>query len=343
MHNILGCRIENATLEAWSRHLVFEREPIFLTDAALEWLEPEMLTLTRDEFNQLSGSLGLAFKDAYQTYSVSNEATRVMLFTSEEFHLLSLPARARLMRLQVELSRGQVYPMSFVSGVMADFPSALGFLESDMFDSDAGRYFALRSDAWWRLSARVRHAWLDHFVSQDRNVCLSGRLSEKTLSSITGKHPSIVAELVGSFASRSGPNCFATVLAAVTGSLTIARSIAGLWLPAESFLRGLSEREFHPRGPLSSARLEPGDVLVWFDQNHRAQHACYALTSEMVLNKDAQAWFAPRQLLPLETVLKTFSDDGLDAWVYSRGSSFRTQHAPQKPAAPNANTRDPAD
>jgi hypothetical protein len=342
VHNILGCRIENATLEAWSRHLVFEREPIFLTDAALEWLEPEMLALTRDEFNQLSGSLGLAFKDAYQTYSVSGDATRVMLFTSEEFHLLSLPARARLMRLQVELRRGQVYPMSFVSGVLTDFPSALGFLESDIFDSDAGRYLALRSDAWWRLSARVRHAWLDHFVSQDRAVCLSGRLSSKLLQGITGKHPSIVAELVGSFASRSGPNCFATTLAAVTGSLNIARSIAGLWLPAESFLRGLSEREFHPRGPLSSARLEPSDVLVWFDQHHRAQHACYALTSEAVLNKDAQAWFAPRQLLPLETVLKTWADDSLDVWVYSRGSSFRTQHAPQKPTAPHADPRDPA-
>lgn len=327
MRKILGCHIESATLEAWSRHLVFEREPIFLTDAALEWLEPEMLALTRAEFGALEGSLGLAFKDAYRTYSVSHDATRVMLFTSEEFHLLSLEVRARLMRLQVQLGRGQVYPISFVLHVLEDFPSAMGFLEPDAFNSDAGPHLALRSDAWWRLSARVRYAWLEHFVSQDRPVCLSARLSERLLHGITGKHPSIVSELVGSFAQRSGPNCFATALAAATNSLTIARSIAGLWLPAESFLHGLTEREFHPRAPLSSARLEAGDVLVWFDKDHRARHACYALTPEMVLNKDDQAWYAPRQLLPLETVLRAWADGGFDVWVYSRGSSFRTsQH-----------------
>lgn len=318
MHKIIGCRVETPTLEAWSRHLVFEREPIFLTDAAREWLGPEMLALTRAEFAVLSGSLGLAFKDAYRTYSVSNDATRVMLFSSEEFHLLSLETRARLMRLQTQLDRGQVYPISFVLRVLRDFPSAMGFLESDTFDTDAGPHVGLRYDAWWRLSTRVRHAWLEHFVSQDRSVCLSARLSGRMLQSITGKHPSIVSELIGSFASRSGPNCFATTLAAVTNSLTIARSISGLWLPAESFLRELTERGFHPRAPLKNARLESGDVIVWFDADHRARHACYALTPEMVLNKDAQAWYAPRQLLPLETVVKGFSDDGFDVWVYSR-------------------------
>ncbi len=318
MQKIVGCRVETSTLEAWSRHLVFEREPIFLTDAALEWLEPEMLALTRSEFTALSASLGLAFKDAYRTYSVSNDATRVMLFTSEEFHLLSLESRARLMRLQTQLDRGQVYPIAFVERVLAEFPSAMGFLESDTFDTDAGPHVGLRSDAWWRLSARVRYAWLAQFVSQDRSVCLSARLSARMLHGITGKHPSIVAELIGSFASRSGPNCFATTLAAVTNSLTIARSIAGLWLPAEAFLRELTAREYHPRAPLQNASLEPSDVIIWFDADHRARHACYALTPEMVLNKDAQAWYAPRQLLPLETVLDTWREDGLDAWIYSR-------------------------
>lgn len=318
VQKIIGCRVETLLLEAWLRQIVFEREPIFLTDAALEWPEPGMPTLTRAEFGAFSQSLGLSFNDAYRTYSVARQATRTICVTPQEFRTVPLSLRSSLMQLQAHLGRGQIYTLEFAARALESFPDALGVLEVDAFETDGGPHFALRYDAWWAIPEPARHAWLEHFVSEGRPTCLSADLSSTELSSITASHALIVSELIGSFAATSGPNCFATTLAAATNDLARARSISGEWVLEETFLSGLTERGYRPRAPLEDAPPDSGDVLVWFDADHRARHTCYALRPKMVLNKDGQAWYNPRQLLFLEMVVQDWFDDGFEVWIYSR-------------------------
>ncbi|MDF2629554.1 MAG: hypothetical protein K0R39_3385 [Symbiobacteriaceae bacterium] len=109
---------------------------------------------------------------------------------------------------------------------------------------------------------------------------------------------------------------FATALAAATPSVETAASIAALWLHPEPFLRGLAERGFiwHDWSGGHAA----GSVLVWVDGTGRPQHACYLLEGGLALNKDAQAWFRPRQVLPLTQVLKNWADEGFTLQQYIR-------------------------
>jgi hypothetical protein len=79
-------------------------------------------------------------------------------------------------------------------------------------------------------------------------------------------------------------------------------------------LAGLRSREFRER----SRDAQPGDVLVWFDSSVQPQHACTVIAPGLVLNKDAQRWSAPRQVLGLEHVLENWSENRLDIRVFSR-------------------------
>jgi hypothetical protein len=52
----------------------------------------------------------------------------------------------------------------------------------------------------------------------------------------------------------------------------------------------------------------PDASILLFHNDIGLQHACLYLGEGLVFNKDAQSWFAPRQILALETVLKSWKD-----------------------------------
>ncbi len=53
-----------------------------------------------------------------------------------------------------------------------------------------------------------------------------------------------------------------------------------------------------------------GQVLVWRDDNVRVQHAAVSLGEGFVLHKEAQGWYAPRQVSRLDETLTRWQDDG---------------------------------
>ncbi len=91
----------------------------------------------------------------------------------------------------------------------------------------------------------------------------------------------------GTFAPRSGPNCFATVMAAA--------GLAGAadeWMqvePFETWLAGATRAGGDDR--------TPGTVFIWRDRNGRAAHAAVTLGGGWMLQKSSQGWMSPRQVL----------------------------------------------
>jgi hypothetical protein len=291
---ILGCQVSDATLEAWAKTLVFAQEPIFLSDDLCQKL-PELLNvISRAEFNQRNDSL--EFKDAYLTYSVG-VAPWVAMLEPAEFRNLEPELQTEIMILQSDLGRGQVYTLEFAQKILG---SEFVKLEPDVF---ADRV-AIRFDAWWSLSKNARHNWLEVVVIEDA-------LQAVALETITNP---IVRELANSFATSSGPNCFATALASVTDDLVEARAISQLWLHQESFFAGLQSRGYS----VTTNPPDTGDVLVWFDSSNLAQHACAVIAPGLVLNKDAQCWYTPRQILRLEIVMANWAEDQLEVRVFSK-------------------------
>lgn len=312
----MGCKISEDLLDSWAERLVFPREPIFLKDDMAKCLLPGTVVLSADEFgaNQVAGPLDL--RDSYRTYGLKARGLSLALLSPGEFTALPRQTQLDILSFQAEMERGQIYDLHFVASVLDNDDQLLAVFEPTRFETAQGPKVALRHDLWQSLPKTVQHKWLTRYVSEDEPSCLSSSFSEDRWSDLTQLLGPQVRTLAGTFAARSGPNCFATALAAITPIPDISESIADSWLHQQPFLRGLQQRGLAP-APFVDAP-PAGSVLVWFDKSDTAQHACVSLGNGFVLNKSAQRWSAPRQILRQETVLADWSGGDLTLRLYVR-------------------------
>lgn len=313
--NVLGCRVSEATVASWEQRIVFEREPIYVTPAEQKWLPAGTVLLTAGEVRENNVIAPLDLFDSYDLYRMDRSGMEAAFLTPAEFWELSEEARQELMALQAARGRGQIYPESFLRKVDVSLPSG----SRDRFNLVDGTRLALRYDAWWALEPEQRRRWLLHFVSEGRNPCMAGELPAEQWERFEQLHGFQIRLLAGTFAPISGPNCFATALAAATRSTSQALSIAGHWLHPEPFLRGLAERGYELTAiPADSPDLPPGAVIAFVDGAKRVQHAAFYLGDGLVLNKDGQGWSVPRQIRPVGELLANWLEDGMRAITYLR-------------------------
>ncbi len=298
--NILGCEVPVSTLEAWSSFFVFEFEPIYATT------ESRALLPNSISRNELKPSF--EFADAYLTYSISTEAKYVALLKPEEFRALPREIQADLMVLQTQFGRGQIYDLEFVQNALGEIPTNL---EPDIF----GDQFVLRYNVWHGFTPEIRHRWLAAYVSLDRQNCLRSTMPENTWAAL----PEHIRSLAGRFSSSSGANCFATVIAGLTPDLLESTRISNFWMLERQFLEALEILGFQDAGKLEIP-VKPNSVLTWWNSSGKIIHACLMLEFELVLNKDAQSWFAPRQILRLKDVLKSWQEDSAQVRVWTQDS-----------------------
>ncbi len=313
--NLLGLPFSNKKFKTWVDLLVYPYAPFFLTDN-LKPRVSRLLSLSRSEFRATVRDL--SFQDSYATYEVGPKATWVTFLSSQEFQLFSDELRLELLHLQAKLGRGQIYTFDDYKILLKD--DELEQVQKHTFDYQGKTRLELNHDLWQRFSFETQKRWLEQFVSEDRSDCLSSILSKSQWRHINKHYPAI-KHLVG-FADRSGSNCFATALAA---SLDIeqAKSVSSLWLQAETFLRNIQRRGYEKTGLEADSNLPEGSILVWQNAkglvrslSESVQHACFYLGDSLVFNKDAQAWFAPRQILKLESVLESWR--AFEVCVYAR-------------------------
>jgi hypothetical protein len=236
--------------------------------------------LTRAEFGQWIRLQPLEYADAYQPWCANGD----WVVLAQHLPAAPLPS---INAAVVASKRGLVFPLELAKG----FGVPEHFLERDT----SGDQFILRFDAWNALTQAQRFAWLCWCVSQD------------ALPST--QHPDWDG-LVG-WQLRSGANCFSTALLGHDPTL---RGIPD-WLQPQTLLRMLEQRGYHEQD--SSHDPKPHDVLVW-KEGEQVVHASAYLGNGLVLNKDSQAWYSPRQIVLLEALLERWNEPTLVQHVYSR-------------------------
>jgi hypothetical protein len=306
MLQLYGCTISDGLMAQWSQLLVCEPSPFFIRDDLV--LPEETLILSRKAFSEID--FDASFRDSYAVYHISRDANRVAFLSSTEFDTLQPESQHALLLAQCELKRGQVYPWKQVAPFLA---GCIEQAETRAVSVAAEKFFVLDTKIWCLLREDMQQAWLAYFVSTDNpSVCLSSTLLEADWAKMP--YNSIRA-LAGTFPARSGANCFSTTLAAITRHLDTAITIADFWLHQEPFLEGLERRGYK----LLKDKLQPDAsdrVLVWNDQQGKPQHACYLIGNGLVLNKNSQSWFSPRQILHLDTVLNEWKNDLFEIVLY---------------------------
>ncbi len=276
VRQLLGVPLSDAVLEVWQQHMVFDLEPVFLESAA----EFEGLVLSRAEFNAWLRSQPLEFSDAFLPWQAKGDW--VGLLSSVEFAGLDLVVQQQLNAAQVKANRGLVFPLEVAR--QCAVPDR--FLTRDA----SADFFVLRFDAWWSLTPAQRVAWLEWYVTQDALEGFSGQ-----------------------WFANSGANCFAAALSAIEQNPTRAERLKTLWLQPETLQREL-ERKGYKRA-VFRVPLEKSDVLVWLDQQKMVHAAAY-IGNGLVVNKNSQAWYSPRQIVLLEVVLQSWNEPDLEIVVW---------------------------
>jgi hypothetical protein len=313
---IRGCSISLELLNAWSERFVYKRAPFYLQTENLTLLPAAIPVVSRVELASDWADLPLDARDGYTTYNVAASAEWVSILDSASLLALEPQTRAELLHLQWTLGRGQIYTLRFYEEVSHHDPAA-GLAEPFVFEAENELMLSLQYEVWQRLSLETRSRWLKWFVSQDDTACHSSTLSEDMWNMIDADCGPMPRRLAGTFSPRSGPNCFSTALAGAIPDVAFGVCVADLWLHQEAFLRGLTRLGFRPCAQSSNVdQVTARSVVVWSTPDGQAQHACFVPLDGWALNKDAQGWHAPRQLLPLVDLTASWRDAGLQMQVY---------------------------
>lgn len=295
-----GCPVPEATLAAWKQHWAPPAQPFFVSDALVQRL-PSWPRFTREEFRR--SCVPLSLHDTFTTYNVA-ETPWVIWLTYEAFCKLGHGERLELLTEQRGFGRAGVVHLDGVADQI-----------------DIARLTSLTTDSlfvWWPRLWNLLHASeqsrvLRTFVETDRLFCRRGEISSEHWQCIANGLPG-ARELAGSFLPESGGNCLATVMAAFG-----APAIAECWVHPEPFERWLKQFSLSDSAHiLESPAL--GQILVWRDDNARVQHAAVSLGESFVLHKEAQGWYAPRQVSRLAETLTRWQEDGKVS-VYERFTS----------------------
>lgn len=289
--NILNCAVSGALWERWSAQFAPSVQPFYVSDELALRLPP-LPRWTRAEFRALQ--LPLTFTDTFQAYAVSPDASWVFLLGEDAYRALPPTLRAALLREQRRHRRGLVEELN--EGPVG----APGLRDLCAPFADDG-LFVWWPRLWQTLSPAARQNILVGFVTDDRLPHCGDHLTPSHWPRVRQVLPG-VEPLAGTFADQSGPNCLSTALAALG-----VPGVADLWLHGGPFERWVQAMT------VDSSEVDVlGTLLVWRDAAGQVQHAAVALGEGWVFHKEAQNWWAPRQIVPLEATLQRWDEP---AWT----------------------------
>ena len=279
---VLNIPVSAPLMRVWNNLFVPTLQPFYISEQTLteSWAAP-LLGLPiwkRDELHAYH--LPLSVWDTLNLYELAPEATWLLLLDEAGFEALPTETQIRLLTVQLSLRRGGV-----------EYSDAMG-----------------QARVWWpqtwkALTPDARWKRLKRFLEDDRLPCRRHDLTLMHRRALRRRFPALIP-LLGTFAPDSGPNCLGSVMTAcgVPG-------VQQLWMHGPPFLRWL-ERVSVPSDDLAA----PETVLVWRDADGVLQHAALSLGHGWLFHKEAQAWFAPRQVVRQQGALDRWRHEG---WTVS--------------------------
>lgn len=312
MVSLLGFDVPHELFQHWSLLLVNDYAPYFLNTSLAKQLESELFILERAEYKQFG--LSQSHTDSYAPYRVNAEGEFISLLSAKELMSLDAASRDAILTQQIDLGRGQVYQWKDIEAFLVNSPEAEAWRVRE--------HFILDASIWTVLPDNVRQEWLIQFISREQMDCISPTLSQADWEKLWAVNPSLLKNLLG-WELQSGANCFATSLALATKKYEISH----LWLHQPAFFRGLVDA-----GYSREENIDPNDpelknlVIIWEDADGQAQHSAYLLAEQIVVNKNSQCWYAPRQLVYLSDLIAHWHEDEFKLIVYTKNQAPKTKH-----------------
>lgn len=266
---ILGIEVSDELLARWAGWFAPDPQP-FLVEGDEPALVPAEL------------------RDTFELYGLAARHLSVTWIREAEYAAMTRKERSGLLRDQVRLGRALV-PTVASAG-------------------DGGRSVREQADGrrfvWWPslLTPLNRRRVLGRFVTGNRPASRHREVPPSVWRAAETLLPA-ARRVAGAFPLRSGPNCFATIMAAAGRP-----GAAGDWVQCAPFEEWLADAAYATATRDTEA---VGVVMVWRDASGRANHAAVTLGSGWALHKPSQGWMSPSTVLRTDALIKSVRVTGL--------------------------------
>ena len=303
-HTIFDCTVDDISLERLIARFVAPRSPYYFNDSDImkKLLETGIAVYTRKEFAANFPTFSLDYGSLYNLWNMDfPELSVVVLLSKQQFLHLDARIRAHLLEHQVQCGRGHIYLRDWFSE----------FVESPkgLFTFEGREYYSLTSEDWWDFNDSSRKQWFLKWMKEWRKEQATGVLDFPN-DHKTVPYP-FIREYAGTFADTSGPNCFAAAIGTAVAAANPDHQSNGnvlihQWMHPEPFFRLLQaigyDKTLEVRNSNEFRHLLPADVLVWESKEGVAIHAAFAVSNDLMFQKQGQGWECPWQVLRLNDV-----------------------------------------
>ena len=268
MREVLGIEVSDELMARWVGWVAPEVQP---------FLVPEGSGLAQVGRPMDTSPAAVEWRDTFEVYA-PGEGMTCRGLTAAEFLALPRDARAGLVRTQRAAGR-RLVPSVRTWPALRDH----GIREQ----ADGHRF------VWWPDLVAGREdevvvPFVEEGMRRSRHVEVTAAVWREATRVLPG-----APGLAGRFPDGSGPNCFATVMAAAGVD-----DVATRWMQREPFEEWLAART--RRGGRDD---RPGTVLVWRSPDGLVQHAGVTLGDGWAMHKPSQGWMSPVKVLTVAEVL----------------------------------------
>jgi hypothetical protein len=287
--------IPETTLEKW--------DDKYLPSYDLIYLEDDLIGLPEDilvmPLNELKANPSLYTIDVTTTFSpwnLEDSVKFVAVIPNDRFDSLGKDLEQRMLELQHDLCRDNLHEIKELNRFIDELDESernrcIVTLEQMTFYVKGEAWVAFRRNHWQKLPWEFRKKILVEMAESYNGEGIQQRMDANAYA-----ERAFIQSYVDQFPSESGPNCFATALAAITENRISADWIIQQWIHSETFIMGIQQRGYEKINENTDWKqidLKADDIIVWVNKERLPIHASAALSEVDVFNKDGQTMFNP--------------------------------------------------
>lgn len=248
-----------------------------------------ILIIPREELDLHPTYREIRVANAYTYWTVNHIATHVIHAPNGWLKSLSDELRIEVLTFQIMVGRGLVFRLD--NELRKEWTPYI-------CDVNGARHLVLQQEVWALMTDFERRQLLMNYAK---------KWDAWEAHDLPLEVPNHLKKYANTFSTVSGSNCLAATLFAVTG----ADWLITQWVHPKTFLQTLAHASYVQVDMPAKA----GDVLTFWDDAGRLQHATYRIDGELFFNKNGQTMFNPWKVID-ETEL-------FAAWASYRIKTYR--------------------
>ena len=278
-------------IEKWIEEYVPNKDLYFLKEQDLHTFGNylnHILVIPKDEFFQHESYNQIQIANSYEYWNISTEAKYIIVATSNWFKNLDINKQQQLSRIQVEMGRGLIIPLSSSS-------NKFSFQEENVVEDNDIKYLVLQYEMWSKLPFELKELLIKEYALQWDNW---------SCNEIPVNTPVHLKKYANTFPIDSGSNCLSSTLFAITEQEWIIYE----WVHPQTFLQGLKNAQYYVA---DTDELKVGDVVTWENSDGIVQHASYYIGDHLCFNKNGQTFFNPWKIVAWSELKKEWKDHNI--------------------------------